>query len=95
MPVYEWYFVKLKRFEFNAVNCNFVSKCLNAVCFHHVCFSGNSGRPNLKTKTDPNNKIVPNNNGKRNGQKIISGPQGVKWVGRSFKIFEILNFMFL
>uniref|UniRef100_A0A803TL32 Fibronectin type III domain containing 1 n=1 Tax=Anolis carolinensis TaxID=28377 RepID=A0A803TL32_ANOCA len=27
-----------------------------------------------------NNKITPGNNGKRNGQKIINGPQGIKWV---------------
>ncbi|XP_062832770.1 fibronectin type III domain-containing protein 1 isoform X2 [Anolis carolinensis] len=41
---------------------------------------GNGGRPNLTTKQDLNNKITPGNNGKRNGQKIINGPQGIKWV---------------
>lgn len=58
--------------------------------------SGNGRRPNVMTKTDLNNKIVPNNNGKRNGQKIISGPQGAKWVGRpSFKMSERFYFIFL
>ncbi|XP_042302420.1 fibronectin type III domain-containing protein 1 isoform X2 [Sceloporus undulatus] len=41
---------------------------------------GNGGRPNLTTKTDTNNKITPGNNGKQNGQKIINGPQGIKWI---------------
>ncbi|XP_058024477.1 fibronectin type III domain-containing protein 1 [Ahaetulla prasina] len=59
------------------------SRLLNPSQRHQFRFphrQGNGGRPNLKTKTDPNNKIIPNNNGKRNGQKIISGPQGVKWI---------------
>lgn len=46
-----------------------------------VYISGNGGRPNLTTKPDQNNKVVPGTNGKRNGQKIINGPQGIKWVG--------------
>ncbi|KAH0622418.1 hypothetical protein JD844_024715 [Phrynosoma platyrhinos] len=41
---------------------------------------GNGGRPNLTTKTDLNNKIIPGNNGKQNGQRIINGPQGIKWI---------------
>nr|XP_028579648.1 fibronectin type III domain-containing protein 1 [Podarcis muralis] len=41
---------------------------------------GNGGRPNLTTKPDQNNKVVPGTNGKRNGQKIINGPQGIKWI---------------
>lgn len=46
-----------------------------------VYISGNGGRPNLTTKPDQNNKVVPGTKGKRNGQKIINGPQGIKWVG--------------
>uniref|UniRef100_A0A8C5SIM3 Fibronectin type-III domain-containing protein n=1 Tax=Laticauda laticaudata TaxID=8630 RepID=A0A8C5SIM3_LATLA len=59
------------------------SRLLNPSQRHQFRFphrQGNGVRPNLTTKIDPNNKIVPNNNGKRNGQKIISGPQGVKWI---------------
>ncbi|XP_070589871.1 fibronectin type III domain-containing protein 1 [Erythrolamprus reginae] len=55
------------------------SRLLNPSQRHQYRFphrQGNGGRPNLKT----NNRIVPNNNGKQNGQKIISGPQGVKWI---------------
>ncbi|XP_009071450.1 PREDICTED: fibronectin type III domain-containing protein 1, partial [Acanthisitta chloris] len=42
---------------------------------------GNSGRPNLTTKNgNGNGKIVPGNNGKPSGQKVINGPQGTKWI---------------
>uniref|UniRef100_G1KVC5 Fibronectin type III domain containing 1 n=1 Tax=Anolis carolinensis TaxID=28377 RepID=G1KVC5_ANOCA len=37
-------------------------------------------KPLPSTFQDLNNKITPGNNGKRNGQKIINGPQGIKWV---------------
>lgn len=43
--------------------------------------SGSNGRPNLTTKTNINGKILPGNNGKPSGQRIINGPQGTKWVG--------------
>lgn len=49
--------------------------------FCSMCVSGNGGKPNLMTKPDLNNKVSPGNNGKPNGQKIINGPEGIKWVG--------------
>uniref|UniRef100_A0A8C0JDS2 Fibronectin type III domain containing 1 n=1 Tax=Chelonoidis abingdonii TaxID=106734 RepID=A0A8C0JDS2_CHEAB len=42
--------------------------------------SGSNGRPNLTTKTNINGKILPGNNGKLSGQRIINGPQGTKWI---------------
>uniref|UniRef100_A0A8D0G4I4 Fibronectin type III domain-containing protein 1 n=1 Tax=Sphenodon punctatus TaxID=8508 RepID=A0A8D0G4I4_SPHPU len=45
-----------------------------------LCISGNNGRPNLTTKPDENGKILTGNNGKPNGQRIINGPQGKKWI---------------
>uniref|UniRef100_A0A8C4YT82 Fibronectin type III domain containing 1 n=1 Tax=Gopherus evgoodei TaxID=1825980 RepID=A0A8C4YT82_9SAUR len=41
---------------------------------------GSNGRPNLTTKTNMNGKILPGNNGKLSGQRIINGPQGTKWI---------------
>ncbi|CAM4535463.1 unnamed protein product [Lepidochelys olivacea] len=41
---------------------------------------GSNGRPNLTTKTNINGKILPGNNGKPSGQRIINGPQGTKWI---------------
>ncbi|XP_050805363.1 fibronectin type III domain-containing protein 1 [Gopherus flavomarginatus] len=41
---------------------------------------GSNGRPNLTTKTNINGKILPGNNGKLSGQRIINGPQGTKWI---------------
>ncbi|XP_039388954.1 fibronectin type III domain-containing protein 1 isoform X1 [Mauremys reevesii] len=41
---------------------------------------GSNGRPNLTTKTNINGKILPGNNGKQSGQRIINGPQGTKWI---------------
>ncbi|XP_027489950.1 fibronectin type III domain-containing protein 1 isoform X2 [Corapipo altera] len=40
---------------------------------------GYNGRPNLTTKNG-NGKIIPGNNGKPSGQKVINGPQGIKWI---------------
>ncbi|XP_061327410.1 fibronectin type III domain-containing protein 1 [Pezoporus flaviventris] len=40
---------------------------------------GYNGRPNLTTKNG-NGKIVPGNNGKPSGQRVINGPQGTKWI---------------
>uniref|UniRef100_A0A8C3TEU3 Fibronectin type III domain-containing protein 1 n=1 Tax=Chelydra serpentina TaxID=8475 RepID=A0A8C3TEU3_CHESE len=42
--------------------------------------SGSNGRPNLTTKTNINGKMLPGNNGKPSGQRIINGPQGTKWI---------------
>ncbi|KAG6929605.1 fibronectin type III domain containing 1 [Chelydra serpentina] len=41
---------------------------------------GSNGRPNLTTKTNINGKMLPGNNGKPSGQRIINGPQGTKWI---------------
>ncbi|NXC95368.1 FNDC1 protein, partial [Certhia familiaris] len=42
---------------------------------------GYNGRPNLTTKNgNGNGKIIPGNNGKPSGQKVINGPQGAKWI---------------
>ncbi|XP_069462806.1 fibronectin type III domain-containing protein 1 [Ambystoma mexicanum] len=40
----------------------------------------NNGRPNLATKQNTNGQTLSSNNGKTNGQKIINGPQGTKWI---------------
>ncbi|KFW93346.1 Fibronectin type III domain-containing protein 1, partial [Phalacrocorax carbo] len=40
---------------------------------------GYNGRPNLTTKNG-NGKIIPGNNGKPGGQRVINGPQGTKWI---------------
>lgn len=40
---------------------------------------GYNGRPNLTTKNG-NGKILPGNNGKPSGQRVINGPQGTKWI---------------
>ncbi|XP_060097595.1 fibronectin type III domain-containing protein 1 [Heteronotia binoei] len=60
-----------------------VSRLLNPSQWQHARVphrQGSGGRPNLTTKLDLNNKITPGGNGKRNGQRIINGPQGVKWI---------------
>lgn len=36
---------------------------------------GYNGRPNVE------GKVHPGSNGKPNGQRIINGPEGTKWVG--------------
>ncbi|KFO73795.1 Fibronectin type III domain-containing protein 1, partial [Cuculus canorus] len=42
---------------------------------------GYNGRPNLTTKNgNGNGKILPGNNGKPSGQRVINGPQGTKWI---------------
>ncbi|XP_054254232.1 fibronectin type III domain-containing protein 1 [Indicator indicator] len=42
---------------------------------------GYNGRPNLTTKNENGNeKIIPGNNGKPSGQRVINGPQGTKWI---------------
>ncbi|KFO98096.1 Fibronectin type III domain-containing protein 1, partial [Calypte anna] len=42
---------------------------------------GYNGRPNLTTKNgNGNGKVIPGNNGKPSGQRVINGPQGTKWI---------------
>ncbi|KAM6139663.1 fibronectin type III domain-containing protein 1 [Phoenicopterus ruber ruber] len=42
---------------------------------------GYNGRPNLTTKNgNGNGKMIPGNNGKPSGQRVINGPQGTKWI---------------
>ncbi|XP_010120839.1 PREDICTED: fibronectin type III domain-containing protein 1, partial [Chlamydotis macqueenii] len=42
---------------------------------------GYNGKPNLTTKNgNGNGKVIPGNNGKPSGQRVINGPQGTKWI---------------
>ncbi|XP_074780864.1 fibronectin type III domain-containing protein 1 [Athene noctua] len=42
---------------------------------------GYNSRPNLTMKNgNGNGKIIPGNNGKPSGQRVINGPQGTKWI---------------
>ncbi|NWH59791.1 FNDC1 protein, partial [Geococcyx californianus] len=59
--------------------CSMHGLLQNSVVFSPI--SGYNGRPNLTMKNgNGNGKILPGNNGKPSGQKVINGPQGTKWI---------------